>query len=404
MRNSFISVAKNRKGKRRIHVHHHFVGGPIGLPINKRGMTGPSGPMYPIPPPMRHRLPEFLPSIPSIKNRSRPNSLLNRRINSKMVFRDNKLRRLRQLPKLNTDKIVSDVYDQKYKSISNSPLVTSSSISNIEDIRLDDDEEKMWKLLSKHMPLTDKYISKHVNDLKWPIVCAHQKLSEELIEKHVDKVDWPIISRYQKLSEDFINKHADKVDWFCITEVQQLSEEFIEKHKDRLNWLYVSIFQNLSEEFIKKHADKVHWREIIKYQKLSHKFIKKYNINVPDDNWLYKDTLFKIDRVKDRYKVYDINKNPYIIAYKTVREDNKSIFSPNFYDYSKSNIHQAHCDFNEDVPNSFGLAAWTKEKAIGYALDNHKQKFNLMKVKIYIDDMVLTNEDKIRCNKLEIIR
>ena len=52
-----------------------------------------------------------------------------------------------------------------------------------------------------------------------------------------------------------------------------------------------------------------------------------------------------------------------------------------------------------DEENSFGLSAWTKEKALEY------YEGELYKVKIHIDDVgaLVQKGSKIRCFKLEVI-
>jgi len=232
----------------------------------------------------------------------------------------------------------------------------------------------------------------------WNYISKYQKLSEKFIEKHSDKVNWYDISKYQKLSEQFIEKHSDKVDWYYISSYQKLSEKFIEKYSDKVDWNYISEYQNLSETFIEKHFDKVDWYYISIYQKLSEKFIEKHNLTIPKTCWLYKTKEEKLEYIRDNTN-YEVIDNQYIIAYKSTRIDGTSVFN-NQYQYKSGKTYESHCDCNINNENSFGLSAWTKEKALEY-YSNGK----LFKVKIDINDIgcFVQEDGKIRCWKLTIL-
>ena len=89
----------------------------------------------------------------------------------------------------------------------------------------------------------------------------------------------------------------------------------------------------------------------------------------------------------------------YVIAYKAVRKNGASVFKPRII-YEIGKIYEAHCDYNQDNENSFGLSAWTKERAKEY-YDEGK----ILKVKIHIDDLgVIIDDYKLRCRKLEILQ
>ena len=170
----------------------------------------------------------------------------------------------------------------------------------------------------------------------------------------------------------------------------------VEEFATKVDWVRISIYRKLSEEFIAKFQDKVNWAYISKYQKLSEEFIQKHNLTINKDNWLYKDYNFKLDYIKKNtsYEIVDDS----IIAYKSVRSDNYSIY--NFqYLYEVGKIYESHCDCTNEE-NSFGLSAWTKEDALEY-----HNKGKLLKVKIKIEDIgrIVHNNGKIRCFRFEVL-
>jgi len=113
---------------------------------------------------------------------------------------------------------------------------------------------------------------------------------------------------------------------------------------------------------------------------------------------LYTSKQDKLEYLK-KINIYEILNNEYIIAYKSVRSDNYSVF--NFqYKYEIGKIYESHCDCNLDEEDSFGLSAWTKEKALEYY-----DKGKLLKVKININDIgtITFKDNKIRCFKLEVL-
>ena len=227
-------------------------------------------------------------------------------------------------------------------------------------------------------------------------VNAFEQNDQEQLLKYSDKVCWKYISEYQKLSEKFIEKYSDKVDWDYISKYQKLSEKFIEKYSDKVCWGYISQYQKLSEKFIEKYSDKVYWDYISQYQKLSKEFITAHNLKIEDSNWLYKDNQYKLNFLKN-IGLYEIVDNKYIIAYKSCRSDGYSAY--NFqYKYEMGNEYTSHCDCT-GAEDSFGLSAWTKEKAIQYC------KEKLLKVKINIEDIgiVVHKGGKIRCRKLTVL-
>ena len=262
---------------------------------------------------------------------------------------------------------------------------------------IDNISDEKWAYISSYKKLPEKFIEKFQDEVWWVNISCYQTLSEEFIEKFQDKINWYYISIKQKLSEEFIKKFQDRVDWHYISMYQKLSEEFIEKFQDKVDWYYISSCQKLSEKFIEKFQDKVDWKYISMYQKLSPKFMKKYNLQKPENNWLYATKAQKMKAIKKCEK-YEIN-GDYIIAYKSTRIDGVSCFNSQ-YIYKVGETYESNCDCNFDTENSFGLSAWTKEGAFNYYSNGE-----LYKVKIHIDDIgvLVQKSNKIRCFKLEVI-
>lgn len=258
-----------------------------------------------------------------------------------------------------------------------------------------------WDYISIYQNLSEPFIDKYKDKVNWVWISKYQKLSESFIGRYQDKVDWVYISAYQKLSESFIEKYQDEVNWDYISKNQKLSEPFIEKFQDRVGWKNISKYQKLSENFIKKYQNKVDWEYISKYQNLSESFIKKYkhkngfHMYLINDSWYYKSTEFKKEQVVNT-GLYDCYDN-YFIAYKGIRSDNYSKF--NFqYQYFVGNTYECFADYSDDE-DSFGLSAWTYDKAKEYC--NEK----IIKVKIYYKDVARVVHDggKIRCCKFEVL-
>jgi hypothetical protein len=253
-----------------------------------------------------------------------------------------------------------------------------------------------WPWISTFQKLSESFIEQNKDRVDWVCISKFQKLSESFIEQNKDRVDWHCISEYQKLSESFIEQNKDRVYWYCISIFQKLSESFIEQNKDRVNWYCISIFQKLSESFIEQNKDRVDWYCIIKFQKLSEEFRTKHNLSIPANNWLYTDKETKRQAI-EKSGLYEID-NDWVIAYKGIRSNNYSRY--NFqYKYELGNTYQSHADHNLDNENSFGLSAWTEEKAREYCDEK------IVKVKIHLDHVaaLVHNGYKLRCTQFEII-
>ncbi len=257
-----------------------------------------------------------------------------------------------------------------------------------------------WWYISKYQHLSEEFIREFKDNVDWRWgVSLYQHLSDGFIREFKDNVGWSLISEYQHLSEDFIREFQDKVYWFWISKYQHLSEDFIREFSDRVDWDCISIYQKLSEDFIREFKDNVDWRYISKHQHLSKDFIREFkekvDLELMADNWCYKDKEFLKEQVVNTglYECYE----DYFIAYKGIRSDRYSNF--NFhYQYLQNGVYESHCDcsFNED---SFGLSAWTKEKAAEYCDEL------VVKVRINYEDVgrVVHDSGKIRCRKLMVL-
>ena len=184
------------------------------------------------------------------------------------------------------------------------------------------------------------------------------------------------------------------IDW-----TKPKTEKFIKSHLNEVSWSYISKYQKLTEKFIEKHKDLVNWDNISIYQKLTEKFIKKHKFTKPVNNWLYTSTKDKLAYIKKNTN-YKVIKNKYIVAYKSIRSDNYSVY--NFqYKYLVGKTYKSNCDCNLTNENSFGLSTWTKEKALEYHSTG-----KLIKVKISIEDIgaIVHSGNKIRCFKFEVLK
>ena len=253
-----------------------------------------------------------------------------------------------------------------------------------------------WDCISACQKLSEEFIERNKDLVYWHFISEYQKLSEEFIDRNKDLVIWGCISAYQKLSEGFIYRNKDLVDWHCISAYQKLSEGFIYRNKDLVYWRYISEYQKLSEGFIERNKNLVYWYCISEYQKLSEGFRLKHNLKTPKNNWLYTDKETKRKAIED-CKLYELD-NDWVIAYKGIRYSGYSKY--NFqYKYELGNTYQCHADHNLDNENSFGLSAWTAEKAREYCDEK------IVKVRIHLDHVAALVHDgnKIRCSEFTII-
>jgi hypothetical protein len=180
-----------------------------------------------------------------------------------------------------------------------------------------------------------------------------------------------------------------------VSKYQKLSEEFIREFKDNVNWSEISKYQKLSEEFIREFEDEIKWYSISTYQKLTKEFIKEFGLNINEDNWLYKPIKLKKEKIV-KTNLFECH-NKYFIAFKGIRSDDYSNY--NFqYQYLCGNIYESHADHSANE-NSFGLSAWTYEKAKEHCDEK------IIKIKIYYTDVAryLPNTSKIRCTAFEVL-
>ena len=258
-------------------------------------------------------------------------------------------------------------------------------------------EQKDWDDISAKLGLTEGFIRENANKVNWYFISYYQKLSEEFIREFSDKVDWDCVSQQQKISEDFIREFSKKVNWYHISIYQKLSEGFIQEFSDEINWYNISIYQKLSDGFIRAFLKKLYWQYIYRYQKLSQEMIKEYNLEISEENWLYKDNEYKREYIKKNTS-YEIIGDK-VIAYKACRKDGYSVF--NFqYLYEVGKEYEAHADYNIDNQDSFGLSAWTKKRALEYHSSG-----KLFKVEIDLEDIaaIVHDGNKIRASKIKIL-
>lgn len=259
------------------------------------------------------------------------------------------------------------------------------------------DDEIDWLYISMYQNLSEKFIEKFQNKVDWDNISLYQVLSESFIEKFTYKVNWFFISKKQKLSEDFIEKYINYVDWSNILIYQHLSEKFIEKHLYELDLYDLTKYQQLSENIINKYKNIFNLPFVVHYQKLSDNFIKDNNIDIPYDNWLYKDTEFKKRQIiySGLYECYD----DYFIGYKAIRDDRYSLC--NFqYKYEPGNVYESTCDCTNEE-NSFGLNVGTRDYAKWYASKNSI----IVKCKVRYEDVgrIVHKGEKVRCFRIEIL-
>jgi hypothetical protein len=185
-------------------------------------------------------------------------------------------------------------------------------------------------------------------------VCEYQKMSEgyiKLLWEGLTKYQRNLICVYQKMSEGYI-----KLLWGGLTEDQR----------------------NL----------------VCKYQKMSEGYIKSNKLTIP---WRF-DRLTQAERFrlieqycKDNNLEYDA-KNKTLYAFKTIRNDwySNFNFSVKYKLNQEARVDMCDCTNSE---NSFGLSAWTKNKALEYY-----DKGKLLKVAVKFDDVGFLRKDgKIRC-------
>ena len=256
-----------------------------------------------------------------------------------------------------------------------------------------------WEAISKYQKLSEEFIREFQSKVDWTGISNTQKLSEDFIREFQSKVDWEAISKYQKLSEEFIREFQSKVDWKAISKPQKLSEGFIREFQSKIDWEAISIYQKLSEEFIREFQSKVDWEAISKFQKCSAKFRREFNLSTPKNSWLYVTTRTKLAYIK-KHTNYEIINDTHIIAYKIVRDNYYSVY--NFqYKYEPNKAYHAHCDCSLGDENSFGLSAWTKQKALEYYPQG-----KLLQVKIPVAKIgaIVQNDCKIRCFEFTVLR
>lgn len=305
-----------------------------------------------------------------------------------------------------------------WKSISFAQELSEDFIQEFQD-------EVDWRDISTYQDLSEDFIRKHQNKVNWSEISRTQNLSENFIREFKDKIDWQWSELYKNLSEDFLVEFQDKVsfdllfihkslsektlyeyaDWFVANQrylwdiliYQNLSEDFIRDFQDEVDWDYISKYQQLSEDFIREFKNEVDWYFMSIYQKLSEGFIQEFNLVIPDTCWLYKTTEWKESYIRENtnYSIED----GIIIAYKSTAKGGYSIHNLQ-YKYEIGKEYTSRADFNSNIPNSFGLSAWTRENALRYYSEG-----KLFKVGIKPEDLACVTQGgkKLRATKIKIL-
>ena len=260
--------------------------------------------------------------------------------------------------------------------------------------------EKHWAELDKewvsiHQKMSEGFMEKHWADLDKGWVSANQKMSEGFMEKHWADLDKGRVSANQKMSEGFMEKHWADLDKVRVSKYQKMSEGFMEKHWSELDKGRVSEYQKMSEGFMEKRWADLDKGAVSEYQKMSEEFRTRHNIPLPEDNWLYFSDEQKLAEIK-KCGLYELDGDT-IIAYKGIRSDNYSKY--NFqYKYEIGGEYESHCDCTSSE-GSFGLSAWTLEKAREYCDEK------IVKVSIKISDLgrIVHDGGKLRCFKFRVL-
>ena len=236
-------------------------------------------------------------------------------------------------------------------------------------------------------------------------IISYADLSEDLLSVLDKNVNWFYFAVFSKINSNNIIRLSDR--WLehnlwiiviahqCFTPTVIRSLAHIWDSEGLWHFITRRQYANITADIIESYAYKLDLDYLVKYQKLTPELIEKYNLTIPETCWLYKDSEFKKNQISDDYEKFDT----YFIAYKAIRKDWYSHHDTTFkYEIGKES--ESKADFNVDNDSSFGLSAWTLEKAI---------KFNssgiFIKVKIHYEDVaaIVYNENKIRCTKLAVL-
>lgn len=269
--------------------------------------------------------------------------------------------------------------------------------------------------LSSNVNVDLEVYTNYKKHIWWSIVSAQKRINSnenmKFINDHACRLDFAIILEHTMLDFDFIKTHIPYFKFKQISRISNLNQEFMEEFADFLDWDLLSTHQanNMSDEFVIRHADKLNLQKVlslVKFKKLA-------------------TTTFKYDMLKIYYKIFaDIDGKQYIYAWKSVRDDYTSFYDSANFDYSIVGKtykilggRWGYCDFDPLKKCARGLNASTRDRAITYAkrrtrglntfirdrtkrrkIDN---KYKLIKVKIYVDDLVLVygGYGTIRCSK-----
>lgn len=147
-----------------------------------------------------------------------------------------------------------------------------------------------WRKIIKKRKLTERFITKYIDQFSLNDILKYQILSEEFIEMLYTRFmrertntfsGFPMehVIGYQTVSESFIEKHLDEIRYeHDVARYQTLSEEFMEKHMDKLNWSQIAQYQELSIPFMEKHIVKLGMYNLSEYQNLPMYFYRRYSL------------------------------------------------------------------------------------------------------------------------------
>lgn len=269
-------------------------------------------------------------------------------------------------------------------------------IEKLDDLGVHKVSEVNWRSLPFKEILSEGFMRKYLSNFYVMDLFSTQRLSEDFIEEYAEfKVPLSVLQT-QKLSTEFLERNYNHLHYLELEEIlthQNLDEAFLENHLDDLNPICVTIYQVLSEQFIYRNIEKLPVHLVGEYQHVSEECYKNLNLKHHYDNWMYKDTEFKKERILET-NGFECHED-YFIAYKGVREDRYSI--RNFlYQYLPNETYTCHADYTQQH-DSFGFHAGTEEMAKEY-------EKKIIKVKINYEDLArVTYRNGIRCKKLTVL-
>src|SRR3972149_3383768 len=123
-----------------------------------------------------------------------------------------------------------------------------------ETLRQDPDKRKIfnWQEISK-IPLDDKFILEHVDDLQWELMSSYQPLSLAAIEACDKYINYSCLAKNPHLSVEVLKAKSDRMDWNTIQVCQKLTPTLLEHFADQIDPAIVLRHQKLTPFYIKKY-------------------------------------------------------------------------------------------------------------------------------------------------------